>query len=130
MKRDNDFYYFLSVITFYTILIIWYTHYIINYEETMIPTYATRSIGEYTYVIFIFQVILAFPFGIINWFNGDALNVVFYFLGAIFYSFLLYRIYYKKMSTLLWVMLLLNILAAIFLMSFFLENPLTIDALN
>ena len=122
MKRDNDFYYFLSVITFYTIMLLWYSGYIANYEEALLPTYT--KIGEQTYVAFIFKVILAFPFGIINWMNDDPLNVVFYFIGAVFYSFLFYRVYYKKLAKLLWAMVLLNIMAAIFLLSFYAENPL------
>lgn len=130
MKRDNDFFYFLSFLTFYTVLLLWYTHYTANYEEMIVPTYTTRGIGEYTYVAFFFKVILAFPFGILNWFKEDPLNIVFYFFGAMFYSFLFYRIYYKDISRLLWVMLVLNILAAIFLLSFYIENPLTIDYID
>lgn len=126
MKRDNDFFYFLSFLTFYTVLLLWYTHYTSNYEEMLIPAYASRSFGEHTYVSFLFKVILAFPFGILNWFKEDPLNVVYYFFGALFYSFLFFRIYYKEMSRLLWVMVMLNILAAIFLLSFYIENPLTI----
>lgn len=121
MKRENDFYYFLSFITFYTIMLLWYSGYIANYQETLS---ASNSIGEHTYVSFIFKVILSFPFGIINWLNNDGLNVVYYFIGAVFYSYIFYRIYYKTLGKLLWVMVLLNIMAAIFLLSFYAENPL------
>ena len=125
MKRENDFYYFLSFITFYTIMLMWYGGYLANYEEAVLPT--ATVIGEQTYVSFIFKVILAFPFGIINWMKDDPLNIVFYFLGAVFFSFLFYRVYYKKMGQLLWSMVLLNIMAAIFLLSFYVENPLVIE---
>jgi hypothetical protein len=126
MKRDNDFYYFLSFITFYTIMLLWYTGYITNYQEAILSP-ASTTIGEQTYVSFVFKVILAFPFGIINWFNDDPLNIVFYFLGAVFFSYLFYRVYYKKLAQLLWVMVLLNIMAAIFLLSFYAENPLILQ---
>src|SRR5215211_6025542 len=126
MKRDNDFYYFLSFITFYTIMFIWYIYYITNYENAVVPTYSSRNFGEYAYVVFLFKVILAFPFGIGNWLNDSPLNVVYYFFGSVFYSFLLYRVFYRKISSLLWFMLLLNVLATIFLMSFLLENPIII----
>ena len=122
MKRENDFYYFLSFITLYTILLLWYSGYIVNYEETILPSSAI--IGEHTYVSFIFKVPLSFPFGIINWLNNDGLNVVYYFIGALFYSYLFYGIYHKNLSKILWVMVLLNIMAAIFLLSFYIENPL------
>jgi hypothetical protein len=122
MKRENDFYYFLSFITFYTIMLLWYSGYIVNYEEILVPS--SSAIGEYTYVSFIFKVILSFPFGIINWLNDDPLNVVYYFIGALFYSYLFYRIYFKNLNKLLWIMVLLNIMAAIFLLSFYAENPL------
>ena len=121
MKRENDFYYFLSFITFYTIMLLWYSGYIVNYEEILVPS--SSAIGERTYVSFIFKVILSFPFGIINWLNDDPLNVVYYFIGALFYSYLFYRIYFKNLSKLLWIMILLNIMAAIFLLSFYAENP-------
>jgi hypothetical protein len=78
-------------------------------------------------VSFIFKVVLAFPFGIINWFNDHPLNIVFYFLGAIFFSYLFYRVYYKKLTQLLWVMVLLNIMAVIFLLSFYAENSLILQ---
>jgi hypothetical protein len=126
MKRDNDFYYFLSFITFYTIMLIWYTYYIVNYDNAVVPTYTSRGLDEYAYVVFIYKVILAFPFGIMNWLKDSSLNVVYYFFGSVFYSFLLYRVFYRKVSNLLWFMLLLNILATIFLMSFLLENPVII----
>lgn len=126
MKRDNDFFYFLSFLTLYTVLLIWYTHYMVNYGEPTMLNYGVGNISEHAYVSFIFKVVLAFPFGILNWFKEDALNIVFYFFGAFFYSFLFFRIYYRQMSRLLWVMVLLNILAAIFLLSFYVENPLTI----
>src|SRR5690348_5573393 len=111
MKRQNDFYYFLSFITFYTIMLLWYSGYIVNYEEILVPS--SSVIGEHTYVSFIFKVILSFPFGIINWLNDDPLNVIYYFIGALFYSYLFYGIYYKNLSKILWVMVLLNIMAAI-----------------
>jgi hypothetical protein len=122
MKRENDFYYFLSFMAFYTIILLWYSGYIINYEEMLVPS--SSAIGEHTYVAFIFKVILSFPFGIISWLNDDPLNVVYYFIGALFYSYLFYRIYFKNLSKLLWVMVLLNIMAAIFLLSFYAENPI------
>lgn len=125
MKRENDFYYFLSFITFYTIMLLWYSGYLANYEEVVVSN--THIIGEQTYISFIFKVILAFPFGIIDWFNDDPLNIVFYFLGAVFFSYLFYKVYYKKLGQLLWVMVLLNIMAAIFLLSFYSENPLVIE---
>ena len=117
MKRENVFYYFLSFITFYTIMLLWYSGYVINYEEMLVSS--STFIGEHTYVSFIFKVILSFPFGIISWLNDDPLNVVYYFIGALFYSYLFYRIYFKNLSKLLWVMVLLNIMAAIFLLSFY-----------
>jgi len=126
MKRENDFYYFLSFITFYTIMLLWYSGYLVNYEEVAVSN-QHGIIGEQTYISFIFKVILAFPFGIINWLNNDPLNIVFYFLGAVFFSYLFYRIYYKKLGQLLWIMVLLNIMAAIFLLSFYSENPLVIE---
>lgn len=125
MKRENDFYYFLSFITFYTIMLLWYSGYLANYEEVVVSN--THIIGEQTYISFIFKVILAFPFGIIDWFNDDPLNIVFYFFGAVFFSYLFYKVYYKKLGQLLWVMVLLNIMAAIFLLSFYSENPLVIE---
>jgi hypothetical protein len=88
----------------------------------MVPS--STVIGEHTYVSFIFKVILSFPFGIISWLNDDSLNVIYYFIGALFYSYLFYRIYFKNLGKLLWVMVLLNIMAAIFLLSFYAENPL------
>jgi hypothetical protein len=124
MKRDNDFYYFLSFITFYTIMLLWYSGYISNYEAATPPSYTTPPIDEHTYVTFLFHVVFAFPFGIINWFNNDPLNIVFYFMGALFYSYLLYKVYFKKIGQLLWIMVLLNIMAAIFLLSFYAENPI------
>jgi hypothetical protein len=126
MKRNNEFYYFLSFITFYTILLLWYTGYITNYEEVILSP-ASTTIGEHIYVSFIFKVVFAFPFGIINWFNDDPLNIVFYFLGAVFFSYLFYKVYYKKLPQLLWIMVLLNIMAAIFLLSFYAENPLILQ---
>jgi hypothetical protein len=126
MKRDNDFYYFLSYITFYTILLIWYTYYITNYDEIKMPDYATRSFSEHTFVDFFFNVVLAFPFGIISWFNQAPLNIIFYYLGALLYSFLFYKVYYKKIGNVLSIMVLLNVMAIIFLFAFFLENPLAI----
>lgn len=126
MKRDNQFYYFLSFITFYTILLIWYTYYITNYEENRVPTYSVRALSEQTFVDFFFEVILAFPFGIVSWFNDEPLNVIYYYLGAFLYSFLFYKIYDKKISNALDVMVLLNLLAVIFLFAFFLDNPMAL----
>ncbi|MEI6949085.1 hypothetical protein V9K67_18020 [Paraflavisolibacter sp. H34] len=129
MKRDNDFYYFLAFITFYGIMLIWYLYYVSNYEEMMVPTYTERGFTDYTSVTFLFKVVLAFPLGIINWLKDAPLNPVFYLFGCIFYSFLLYRIYYRKVDKLLWFMLMLNVLAAIFFISFLQENPLIIQGL-
>jgi hypothetical protein len=128
MKRDNDFYYFLSFITFYVIMFIWYLYYASNYEEAIVPTYTERGFTEYTSVTFLFKVIMAFPLGILDWLKDEPLNPVFYFSGCVFYSFLFYRIYYRKVDKLLWFMLMLNVLAAIFFISFLQENPLVIDA--
>lgn len=106
-------------------MLLWYSGYLANYEEVVVSN--THIIDEQTYISFIFKVILAFPFGIIDWFNDDPLNIVFYFLGAVFFSYLFYKVYYKKLGQLLWVMVLLNIMAAIFLLSFYSENPLVIE---
>ena len=125
MKKENNIYYFLSFITFYTILLLWYSGYLVNYPEVLSTN--NNVIGEQTYVSFIFKVVLAFPFGIIDWFNDESLNMVFYYIGALFYSFLFYKIYEKKLGKLLWVMLMLNIMAAIFLLSFYVENPIVIE---
>jgi hypothetical protein len=126
MKREIDFYYFLSFITFYIILFLWYGGYINNYEGTLSSSSPEHSFGEHGYVSFVFKVILGFPFGLINWLNNDPLNIVYYFIGALFYSYVFYKFYYKTLSKLLWVMLLLNVMAAIFLLAFFAENPLII----
>jgi hypothetical protein len=126
MKKEIDFYYFLSFITFYIILFLWYGGYINNYEGTLSPSSPGHSFGEQGYISFVFKVILGFPLGIINWLNNDPLNIVYYFIGALFYSYVFYKFYYKTLSKLLWVMLLLNVMAAIFLLAFFAENPLII----
>jgi hypothetical protein len=127
MKRDNDFFYFLSFITFYTLMLLLYTHYNSAHEAALSAQYATPVIDEYTYINFVFEVVLAFPFGILDWFNGRPLNIVFFFFGALFYSFLFYQVYYKNIRKPLWVMVVLNILAALFLLAFYTENPISID---
>ena len=124
---ENKFYYFLSFITFYTILLIWYQLYIIGYEDSFFlshsPYYSTSSLGSYKYVVFIFEVILSFPFGVVSWVNDKPLNLIYYFMGCLFYTLFFYTVYKQKLSGLLWVMVLLNILAAIFLFAFAVDNP-------
>ena len=135
---ENKFYYFLSFITFYTILLIWYQLYITDYEDSFFLSsgayYSPSSLGPYKYVVFFFEVILSFPFGVVTWVNHQPLNLVYYFIGCLFYTLFFYTVYKQKLSGLLWVMVLLNILAAIFLFAFAVDNqtfvPDAKEALN
>ena len=123
---ENKYYYFLSFITLYTILLIWYQFYMVDYEDAFYlsaaPYYSAESLGPYKNVVFFFQVVLAFPFGVVSWVNNQPLNLVFYFLGCLFYTLFFYTVYKQKLSGLLWVMVLLNVLAAIFLFSYAIDN--------
>lgn len=125
---ENKFYYFIAFITFYTILLIWYQLYMLDYEESFFlssrPYYSPASLGPYKYVVFFFEVVLSFPFGVVNWVNHQPLNLVYYFVGCLFYTLFFYRVYHQKLSGLLWVMVLLNVLAAIFLFAFAVDNHL------
>lgn len=127
---ENKFYYFLSFITFYTILLIWYQLYMMEYEDSFFLSaqafYTPASLGPYRYVVFFFEVVLAFPFGVVSWVNHQPLNLVHYFIGCLFYTLFFYRVFHQKLSGLLWVMVLLNVLAAIFLFAFAVDNHLLV----
>jgi hypothetical protein len=124
--EENKFYYFLSFITFYTILLIWYQLYITEYEASFFLSpgdyYTPSSLGPYKHVVFFFQVVLSFPFGVVSWVNHQPLNLVFYFIGCLFYTFFFYIVYRQKLPGLLWVLVLLNILAVIFLFAYAVDN--------
>ncbi|HEY1112031.1 MAG TPA: hypothetical protein VGE66_00660 [Chitinophagaceae bacterium] len=129
MKRgDNKFYYFLSFITFYSILLIWYQLYMMEYEDSFYLSaqayYSPSSLGPYRYTVFIFEVVLSFPFGVVSWVNQQPLNLVYYFIGCLFYTLFFYRVFHQKLAGLLWVMVLLNVLAVIFLFAFAVDNHL------
>lgn len=123
---ENKYYYFLSFITLYTILLIWYQFYMVDYEDAFYrsgaPYYSAESLGPHKGVVFFFQVVLAFPFGVVSWVNSQPLNLVFYFMGCLFYTLFFYTVYKQKISGLLWVMVLLNVLAAIFLFAYAVDN--------
>lgn len=125
---ENKFYYFLSFITFYTILLIWYQLYMMEYEDSFFLSaqayYTPSSLGSYRYVVFFYEVVLAFPFGVVSWVNHQPLNLVYYFIGCLFYTLFFYRVFHQKLSGLLWVMVLLNVLAVIFLFAFAVDNQL------
>lgn len=128
---ENKFYYFLSFITFYTILLIWYQLYMMEYEDSFFLSaqafYTPASLGPYRYVVFFFEVVLAFPFGVVSWVNHQPLNLVYYFMGCLFYTLFFYRVFHQRLSLLLWVMVLLNVLAAIFLFAFAVDNHLLLQ---
>lgn len=123
---DNKFYYFLAFITFYTILLIWYQLYMMDYEDSFflssLPYYSPASLGPYKYTVFVFEVVLSFPLGVVSWVNHQPLNLVYYFVGCLFYTLFFFAVYQRKLSGLLWVMVLLNVLAAIFLFAYAVEN--------
>lgn len=123
---ENKFYYFLSFITLYALLLIWYQLYMVDYEDSFFLSrhayYTPSSLGPYKYVVFFFQVVLSFPFGVVSWVNHQPLNLVYYFIGCLFYTLFFYTVYKRKLAGLLWVMVLLNILAAIFLFAFAVDN--------
>jgi hypothetical protein len=125
---DNKFYYFISFITFYAILLIWYQLYMMEYEESFFLSaqayYSPTSLGPYRYVVFFYEVVLSFPLGVVSWVNHQPLNLVFYFIGCLFYTFFFYRVFHQKLTGLLWVMVLLNVLAVIFLFAFAVDNQL------
>lgn len=123
---ENKFYYFLSFITLYTLLLIWYQLYMVDYEDSFFLSqsayYSPTSLGPYKYVVFFFQVVLSFPFGVVSWVNHQPLNLIYYFIGCLFYTLFFYAVYKRKLAGLLWVMVLLNVLAAIFLFAFAVDN--------